>query len=135
LKNFFLVALAAALTLPSLHAQNAQKSQPVPAYLSEAEAKKPLPATQSPSKFSDPQVARAYKIAQEIPKVIAQQPCYCWCSRGGHRSLHDCYVSEHAAHCGVCMKEGFLASKMTKEGKSPAEIRAAIERGEWANAQ
>jgi hypothetical protein len=33
------------------------------------------------------------------------------------------------------MKEAFLSSKMTKEGKSAAEIRAAIERGEWANAQ
>ena len=135
MKKFALFVLAAALSAPSFKAQYAQKPQPVPAYLSEAEAKKPLPATQSPSNFSDPQVARAYKIAKEIPKVIAQQPCYCWCSRGGHRSLHDCYVSEHAAHCGICMKEGFLASKMTKEGKSPAEIRAAIERGEWANAE
>ncbi len=134
MKKFVPLVLAAVLVIPAFYGQFAKKA-PVPAYLSEAEANKSLPATQQPSKFSDPQVVKAYKVAKEIPKVIAQQPCYCWCSRGGHRSLHDCYVSDHAAHCGICMKEALLASKMTKQGKSAAEIRAAIERGEWANAE
>ena len=107
----------------------------VPAYMSEEQANKKLPATLPPSKFSDAQVARAYAVAKEIPKVLAQQPCYCWCSRGGHRGLLDCYVTEHAAHCGVCQKEALLAGKMTREGKSPAEIRAAIENNGWVNAE
>jgi hypothetical protein len=110
-------------------------SKEVPAYMAEAQANKKLPPTLPPSKFSDPQTARAYTVAKEIPKVLAQQPCYCWCSRGGHRGLLDCYVSEHASHCGVCQKEALFAAKMTKEGKTPAEIRAAIEKSGWVNAE
>jgi len=45
-----------------------------------------------------PAVQRAYRIANEIPGVIAQQPCYCWCEgKFRHRSLLDCYTSDHGA--------------------------------------
>jgi len=133
-KTLVLLVLAGVLATPIFSDQRSAKA-PVPPYLSEAEAKKPLPPTQSPSHFSDPQTVRAYKIAKAIPTVIAQQPCYCWCSRGGHHSLHDCYVGTHAEHCSICQKEAFLAEKMHKQGKTAAEIRSAIERGEWANAE
>jgi hypothetical protein len=133
-KTLVFLVLAGALATPLFSGQRSQKA-PVPPYLSEAEAKKPLPPTQSPSNFTDPQAVRAYKIAKEIPMVLAQQPCYCWCSRGGHRSLHDCYVDTHGEHCDICQKEAFLADKMHKQGKSAADIRAAIERGDWTNVE
>jgi hypothetical protein len=44
-----------------------------------------------------PLAARAYKAASEIPDVAAQQPCYCFCDKFGHRSLLDCYASNHGA--------------------------------------
>jgi hypothetical protein len=31
----------------------------------------------------------------------------------------------------ICLKEVLLAGKMHKQGKKPAEIRAAIIRGDW----
>jgi hypothetical protein len=113
----------------------AQGPAAVPPYLSPAEAKKKLPPTLAPDGFRDPQVKRAYRIARAIPAVIAQQPCYCWCSRSGHHSLLSCYEDEHASGCDMCMREAFLAETMTKSGKTPAEIRAAIVRGEWKSAQ
>ena len=114
--------------------QSALAADETPAYLSAAEASKKLPATLPPERFSHPAVKRAYKIAAAIPKVIAQQPCYCWCSRhSGHHSLLDCYVDTHAANCDMCIKEALLADRMHKQGKSPAAIRQAIIRGEWKN--
>ena len=130
LASLLFIATVAAPLFPE---QPADK--PVPAYMTEAQANKKLPATLPPSNFTDAQTARSYAVAKEIPKVLAQQPCYCWCSRGGHRGLLDCYVGDHASHCGVCQKEALFAAKMTKEGKSPAEIRAAIEKSGWVNAE
>jgi hypothetical protein len=118
-----------------LFPQQANNQASVPAFMTEKEANKKLPVTLPPSKFTDARTVRAYEAAKEIPKVLAQQPCYCWCSRGGHRGLLDCYVGEHAAECGVCQKEALFALKMTKEGKTPAEIRDMIERNQWVNAE
>ncbi|MCZ2075868.1 MAG: PCYCGC domain-containing protein [Bryobacterales bacterium] len=56
-----------------------------------------LPTTMSPESFTDPAAIAAYRIVGEIPEVVAQQPCYCRCDRLGHGSLHDCYVTDHAA--------------------------------------
>ena len=77
-------------------------------------------------------VVRAYEIAAKIPKVLAQEPCYCGCDRHfGHHSLLDCYASDHTAGCAVCVQEAFLAYELHKQGKTPAQIRAAIMRGDW----
>ncbi len=122
-----LVWLAVTGGLPFLKAADT----PIPAYLSETEAAKPLPPTLPPERFSRPEINRAYMVAKRIPPVIAQQPCFCWCSRGKHRSLLDCYVDQHAAGCEICMKEALLADQMARQGKIPAAIRAAIVRGEW----
>jgi hypothetical protein len=107
----------------------------VPPFLSAEEARKKLPGTLAPDGFSNPQVKRAYRIAKAIPAVIAQQPCFCWCSRSGHQSLLSCYMDDHASACDMCMKEAFLAETMTRAGKSPTEIRTAIVRGDWQSAR
>ncbi|HEV2492956.1 MAG TPA: CYCXC family (seleno)protein [Terriglobia bacterium] len=113
-----------------------QETQPVPAYHKSAKDAKPLPRLLPPSTFKDrPLVARAYQIASEIPLVLAQQPCYCRCDKAfGHSSLLDCYASSHTAGCGICMAETLFAYQMTKQGKTPAEIREAIIRGDWKSA-
>ncbi len=67
----------------------------VPPFYSSVEAAGMLPRPLPPD-FRDPNSARAYRIAGQIPVVLAQQPCYCWCDKYGHRSLHDCFVSDHA---------------------------------------
>ena len=124
-----------ALAAGTLLAQKGQTAKAVPPYhktLAEAE---PLPQTLSPSQFSNALVAEAYQIAEEIPGVLAQQPCYCPCSKEfGHTSLLDCFTSTHTAGCGICMAEAFYSYNMTKDGKTPAEIREGIIGGEWRTA-
>ncbi len=91
-----------------------------------------LPADQRVGElFKEPYQVRAYQLAAKIPGVLNQLPCYCYCERIGHKSLHTCYESNHGAHCGICMKEVFYAYEQTKLGKSPAQIRAGIISGDW----
>lgn len=147
-RAFLLIALAIGLSSLSVvgmqqggHGKSSnsvseQNTEPVPPYHKSAKDAKPLPRLLPASNFSDrPIVARAYQIANEIPLVLAQQPCYCHCNKYfGHSSLLDCFASTHTAGCGICMGETFFAYRMTKEGKTPAEIRAAIIRGDWKKA-
>jgi len=88
----------------------------------------PLPVTLPPSGFINKGIANTYRIAKEIPDVLAQQPCLCGCDNTSddHRSLLDCYISDHASTCQVCMKEAVLAKQLTDAGKSATQIREAI---------
>jgi hypothetical protein len=91
-----------------------------------------LPPTLNPRQFSDPRVQAAYAMAAQVEKVLYQQPCYCGCNTEvGHKSLLDCYTGDHASICETCLMEGVFAYRETKQGKTPGQIRAAIERGEW----
>ncbi len=82
--------------------------------------------------FKYPVQAHAYELAAKIPKVLYQQPCYCHCDRSvGHTSLHSCFESTHAAHCDACMKELYYSYQMTRQHRSPAQIRQGIIKGEW----
>src|SRR5262245_9387976 len=88
----------------------------------------PLPVTLPPTQFINKGISNTYRIAKEIPEVLAQQPCLCGCDNTSddHRSLLDCYVDDHASHCMVGMKEAVLAEQMIDAGKSAKEIREAI---------
>src|SRR6516225_3703259 len=91
-----------------------------------------LPADQRVgANFRYPYQVHAYELAAKIPGVINQLPCYCYCERIGHKSLHTCYESNHGAHCGICMKELYYAYQQTKLRKTPAQIRQGIIKGEW----
>ena len=114
----------------SLSAQVAE-ADAVPAH-HESAPTSPLPATLSPTLFSEPVAQNAYRVAARIKKVLYQQPCYCHCDRSqGHTSLLDCFAGDHAAECGVCVAEDFYAYEQTRKGKTPAQIREGIERGDW----
>lgn len=78
-----------------------------------------------------PYQTHAYELAAKIPAVLHQQPCYCYCDRMGHNSLHSCFESTHGAHCALCMKEVFYAYEQTRLKKTPTQIRAGIIRGDW----
>ena len=103
----------------------------VPPYFESEAAAQPYPVTLSPQSFRESLVARAYQVARAIPGTLAQQPCYCYCYRFGHHSLLDCFASNHGAACDVCVKEALLAGQLQKQGKSTADIREAVIRGDW----
>lgn len=106
-------------------------AEPVPAFHAQP-PEGALPATMSASLFSDPVVKNAYAAAARVKKVLYQQPCYCFCDRSqGHGSLLDCFASKHGAGCGTCVREALYTYEQSRKGKTPAQIREGIERGEW----
>ena len=124
-------------------AASAQWSNPadeIPSYNSAAPTR-PLPPVMSGTQlsgqyFSHPYQVAIYKMAAKIPAVLHQQPCYCHCDREmGHNSLHSCFEDTHGAACSTCMKEALFAYQQTKLGRTPVQIRSAIERGEWQKVQ
>jgi hypothetical protein len=117
------VMLVVALAV-TMFAETETKSQKLPPILPQSERGAPA--------FQRDYQDHAYELAAKIPKVIYQLPCYCYCDRSvGHKSLHSCYESAHAAHCSACLKELYFAYQETKKGKTPKQIRAAIEKGDW----
>jgi hypothetical protein len=103
----------------------------VPAYHARAPQGE-LPATVDPSLFTDPVVQNAYAVAAKVKKALYQQPCYCHCDRShGHKSLLDCFASKHGSQCGTCIYEDFYTFEQSGKGKSAAQIRAGIIKGEW----
>lgn len=105
----------------------------IPPYYESADRAKPFPRTLLPTRFAQPSVARAYSIANAIPDVLVQQPCFCGCASFRHRGLLSCFVSEHASKSRVCLKEAFLADRLHKEGRTADSIRRSIISGEWWN--
>ena len=78
-----------------------------------------------------PVQTHAYELAAKIPVVLHQQPCYCYCDRMGHNSLHSCFESTHGAQCAACLKELYYSYSMHQKGKTAAQIRKGIIQGEW----
>jgi hypothetical protein len=137
-----LISAAGLLVLPQLAAPASQQSgemqhgapssdEPTPAFHTQA-PKDVLPPTMEPSIFQDVQTFNAYMVAGRIKKVLYQQPCYCHCDRSqGHGSLLDCFVSRHGSGCDICQKEDFYAYEQSHKGKTAAQIREGIMRGDW----
>jgi len=78
-----------------------------------------------------PYQTHAYDLAAKIPVVLHQQPCYCYCDRMGHNSLHSCFENTHGARCSTCLKELYYSYQQHEKGKTAAQIRAGIIKGDW----
>lgn len=95
-----------------------------------------LPSTMSPTQFADPVVQNAYSVASRIKKTLYQEPCYCHCDRSqGHGSLLDCFVSKHGAGCNICISETFYSYEQSRKGKTAAQIRDGIIKGDWQSVE
>jgi hypothetical protein len=125
-------ALGVAIAAPRAASRFAQGAEEqVPAFHNEA-PRGHLSETLAPSEFSEVVIQNAYILAARVKKILYQQPCYCHCDRSqGHKSLLDCFASKHGAGCGVCMREAIYSYEQSHKGKTAAEIRGGIERGEW----
>ena len=64
----------------------------------------------------------AYELAAKIPVILHQQPCYCYCDRMGHNSLHSCFESAHGAECATCLKEVYYSYAEHQKGRSAKQI-------------
>jgi hypothetical protein len=97
----------------------------IPPYYENIDSLIKLPETLPPESFKG-NVTRAYQIAREIPEVLLQLPCYCWCDRIGHGSLLDCFVDRHGVDCIICQEEAFRAEEMFKNSEPIVAIREKI---------
>ncbi len=128
--------VAAALLTVGTYAQFSNPSDDVPAYHA-AGPQGAMPPVMKGTQLTGPYFQHgyqvtSYKMAASVEKVLWQEPCYCRCDRAmGHQSLHSCFEGTHGAACSTCMKEAVYTYLETKKGRSPAQIRAGIERGEW----
>lgn len=134
----FLFAVTFSLSTPRATSQQEEQQEPaVPAY----HAGPPLRDTKLPAILSKDQLwgensqypyqTHAYELASKIETVLYQQPCYCYCDRMGHKSLHSCFENTHGAECSICMKELYYAYSQHKIGKTARQIRQGIIRGDW----
>ncbi len=83
-------------------------------------------------------VRESYQFAVANPAALENVPCYCGCGSIGHTSNLDCFVQEfgsdgkvlafddHALGCSLCIDIAQDVMKMTREGKSPTDIRQAV---------
>jgi hypothetical protein len=60
-----------------------------------------------------------------------QTHAYELAARMGHNSLHSCYENTHGAQCSTCLKELYYSYQQHQKGKTAAQIRAGIIKGEW----
>ncbi|NUQ28977.1 MAG: hypothetical protein HOQ35_10745 [Acidobacteriaceae bacterium] len=138
MKKRVLTAIGIAIFTLAAYAQWSNPANDIPAY-NAAPPKGALPPIMAGKEltgeyFSHPYQVKVYQMAAKVSPVLHQLPCYCRCDRSmGHNSLHSCFEGTHGAACSTCMKEAAFAYQQTKLGKTPAQIRAAIERGEWMN--
>ena len=109
--------------VPAFHAGPPAKGATLPPLLTKAD----LWEADSQNAYQ----THAYELAAKIPNVIYQQPCYCYCDRMGHKSLHSCYENTHGAQCSTCLKELYYSYQQHQKGKTAAQIRAGIIKGEW----
>jgi hypothetical protein len=126
-----------AVTLAS-YAQWSNPANEIPAYHPAAPLKiSTLPLILSGAKltgenFRYPWQVHVYQQAGKIGNVLYQLPCNCRCDRAlGHTSLRSCYEGLHGTECSTCAKEAFYAYRLTKQGKTPTEVRAGIARRDY----
>src|SRR4030095_15571669 len=120
------------------------------AVVAAAPAKKPVPAKApaagscagctekgailDPNLFSDsrfePEAKASYEVAQKYPKTLDQLHCFCECQESmthRHKTLLTCFTSNHAAGCGICMREALLAGELKDKGTPDDQIESTVE--------
>ena len=126
-----------ALTVAS-YAQWSNPANDVPAYHPAAPLKvSELPPLLAGAKltganFQYPWQKHVYEQVAKVGNVVYQLPCNCRCDRAlGHTSLRSCFETLHGTECSTCAKEAFFTASQLKQGKTVAQIRAAINHHEY----
>jgi hypothetical protein len=132
-RNRWILSLSVFVLTAASYAQWNNPADDIPAYHPSAPLKvTSLPAILSPAQFQYPWQKHAYEEAAKVSGVLYQLPCNCRCDRAlGHTSLRSCFETTHGAECSTCAQEGMYAYQQTKLGKTPAQIRAGVERHEY----
>ena len=75
-----------------------------------------------------PRIASVYEAAAQNPELLDGLYCYCDCAEHArHYSLLECFSSDHAAMCDVCLSEAETAFQMSWNGADLEVIRTGID--------
>ena len=84
--------------------------------------------------FADPrfdkEVVPAYEAAMKYPATMDRLHCFCECQESmthRHKTLLTCYTSNHAAGCGICLKEALMAAELKEKGLPDDQIENTVE--------
>jgi hypothetical protein len=77
----------------------------------------------------DKDVIAAFDLVREIPQVVDGIRCSCGCDEiEGYYSLLSCFEQDGMArHCDVCQGHARLIHRLHRQGKTLAQIRAAVD--------
>jgi len=122
-----------ALTVP-VSAKTARPATSKQAVNSCATCKERRPVL-DPNLFADariyePDVRPAYEVAHKYPKTLDRIHCFCECEESPkfkHKTLLTCFTDEHAASCGICVKEALLAAELKRKGAPDEEVERLVE--------
>jgi hypothetical protein len=85
-----------------------------------------LPLEQLPDRK---RVREAFETARANPEMFDGVYCVCDCAEGmKHRSLLACFESKQPVGCWGCQEQAEAVGKWAKEGKTLAEVRAAVDK-------
>jgi len=84
--------------------------------------------------FADPrfdrEVVPAYEAARKYPATLDQLHCFCECQESmahRHKTLLTCFTSNHAAGCGICLREALMAAELKEKGLPDDQIENTVE--------
>lgn len=129
-----LVTLGAAASAASARQKSAAKKAPRAALNSCTGCAEKAPIL-DPKLFTDlgkydPEVAPAYEIARKYPQTIDRLHCFCECQESmthRHKTLLTCFTTDHAAGCGICIREAKLAGELKDKGLPDDQIENTVE--------
>ncbi|HVN64466.1 MAG TPA: PCYCGC motif-containing (lipo)protein [Candidatus Binataceae bacterium] len=79
--------------------------------------------TLDPNQFQG-DVRKAYAAAQHHPAVFSQLRCYGGCGKEAEtQTLYDCFTTDYAVKCPVCIAEARIAGDLTERGVPAESIR------------
>jgi Protein of unknown function with PCYCGC motif len=123
------------LALGAIAAAPAKKTAPAKAPATQACAScSEKGAILDPNLFADnrfePEAKASYEVARKYPKILDQLHCFCECQESmthRHKTLLTCFTSNHAAGCGICMREALLAGELKGKGIPDDQIENTVE--------
>lgn len=78
----------------------------------------------------EPEVKPAYEAALKYPQTLDRLHCFCECQESmmhRHKTLLTCFTTDHAAGCGICIREALLAAELKAKGVPDDQIENTVE--------
>ena len=84
----------------------------------------------SDTRIYEPEAKPAYEVAHKLPATLDRLHCFCECAENPqfhHKTLLTCFTDNHAAGCGICIREALMASDLKGKGASDDEVVKLVE--------